>query len=295
MGERRGPALVGGVLLALLVGGGGSYLYFARPAPVTDNRSEAGLSPEAQAALARVRQLEKALTELKREKAALEAAMKASATPSEAGTEPPRDERQTIPAVAANPRRDVPTPDTRAQDEARARTEARRRARAEKARREEQIRLLEEEIQVAQTRLVTEQESVAAAFDPSAALEATTTPLPTPEPPPPPPTTQPSVRPGQLVDPDDPGFSGPVLEDEGPPVIYPAAAKILRRGALVVVEALVGEDGRVLETTILECSVTGLGFEEVAERSVRARRYRPATRDGVPVRVWVQVRVRFTP
>jgi TonB family protein len=290
---RRGLALAGGALLASLVGVGGGYLYFARVKPATDTRPSSRLSPEAAAALRRVRQLEKALATLEREKAELEAAMKASSTPDEAGREPPRDGRQTGPAVP-RPHPEVPTPDTRAQDEARAQAEARRRAQAEKARREEQGRLLEEQIREAQRRLVMEQGNVGSTFDLSTALKGPITPLPTPEPVPPP-TTRPSVLPGELVDADDPGVSDPVLVDEGPPVFYPAAAKNLGRSALVVVEALVGEDGRVLDVRILESSVVGLGFEEVAGQKVRTHRYRPARKDGVPVRVWIRVAVHFTP
>ena len=115
------------------------------------------------------------------------------------------------------------------------------------------------------------------------------TPLTTPEPLPPP------VVPGQLVDIDDPDVTRPELLDVGPPVRYPPGARLLKRGSLVMVEALVSEDGSVLEAKAVQSSVGGMGFETAAEQKVQGGRYRPATKDGVPVRVRIRVPVRFTP
>ncbi len=103
------------------------------------------------------------------------------------------------------------------------------------------------------------------------------------------------VLPSATVDADDPDVVPPTLLREGPPVPYPPAAKSHERGAHVVVEAVVGEDGRVLRARALESSVTGVGFEAAAERRVGGRLYRPATKEGEPIRVRIRVPVEFTP
>jgi outer membrane biosynthesis protein TonB len=38
-----------------------------------------------------------------------------------------------------------------------------------------------------------------------------------------------------------------------------------------------------------------MGFEDAALAHVRSRKYRPATKDGAPVRVWVSIIVEFKP
>ncbi len=67
--ERRGQALVGGLVLAVLLGGGIGYLYFVKLRPLSAITSAATLSPDAVAAMARVRELEEQLAALQREKA----------------------------------------------------------------------------------------------------------------------------------------------------------------------------------------------------------------------------------
>lgn len=104
-----------------------------------------------------------------------------------------------------------------------------------------------------------------------------------------------SVHASATVDADDAEVVPPTLLREGPLVPYPPAAMSHERGARVVVEALVGEDGRVLQARALESSVTGVGFEAAAERRVGGRLYRPATKEGEPIRVRIRVPVEFTP
>jgi TonB family protein len=106
---------------------------------------------------------------------------------------------------------------------------------------------------------------------------------------------RPVPRAGGVADLDDPGVVAPTLLREETPVRYPPDAAGRERPARVVVEALVGEDGRVLEARALESSVVGMGLEEAAERHVTGRVYRPATRGGTPVRARIRVPVEFTP
>jgi TonB family protein len=67
-----------------------------------------------------------------------------------------------------------------------------------------------------------------------------------------------------------------------------------RVSGTVWVRALVDETGAVTEVTLDRASPTGLGFEDAAMRSVRTRVYRPGTKRGVPVRVWLPIAVEFT-
>lgn len=84
----------------------------------------------------------------------------------------------------------------------------------------------------------------------------------------------------------DPGFAGAFQ----PP--YPP--QLLRTGVegKVVVKVLIGADGRVKQAIIV--SADDPKFADVTERQALGRwRFRPATRDGVPVESWKQLTVRF--
>jgi TonB family protein len=275
----RGLVLLTGLVAAAAVGGGVGYFVLARRGPLAPAPSGSPASPEVTAALARVRELEARLAELEREKAEIEA--RAEAGPEQAPDAPspgPPPSGEAEEAALA-----------RAEAAARARAEAQRRARAERARREAQIRRLEEELREAEARLV-EQQAVpnGPPVDLSAAERM--------EPPPtlaPPPTTLPPVRTGELVDVADPAVTAPVFLSETP-VVYPEIASRVGREGTVLLEALVDEEGVVVETKILESSDPGFGFERAAIRQVESRRYRPATKNGVRVRVWIPIRVNFT-
>ena len=88
----------------------------------------------------------------------------------------------------------------------------------------------------------------------------------------------------------------PVLlsEDKVP---YPSRAINRRIATSVVVRALVDEQGRVGEVTVVQPSgqPPDFGFDEAALKRVRSRRYRPARRNDIPVAMWVLVRVDFKP
>jgi protein TonB len=61
-----------------------------------------------------------------------------------------------------------------------------------------------------------------------------------------------------------------------------------------VARLLIGTDGRVEDVQIVEVTQTGAGFEKATEDAVRQWRYRPATKHGVKVRVWVRIKVNLT-
>jgi TonB family protein len=107
----------------------------------------------------------------------------------------------------------------------------------------------------------------------------------------PPPTRSP-VQPEATVDVNDPGLTLPTVVTQKRP-LYPPRALERRLSGTVSLKALVGETGAVVEVSIVRASPSGLGFEDAATRSVRDRIYRPATRQGVPVRVWLPIVVEF--
>lgn len=90
-----------------------------------------------------------------------------------------------------------------------------------------------------------------------------------------------------LVDPRvDPRFADALQ----PP--YPPAKQRLGEEGRVSVKVLVGTDGRVKAVTLL--SATDDAFFAATERqALRYWRFRPATRDGVPVEGWRTMTVRF--
>jgi TonB family protein len=132
---------------------------------------------------------------------------------------------------------------------------------------------------------------------------APATPEPTPVPPPAPtpaPTAAPrvetapaapSVRRGDLVE-LGPGVATPVLVTVEKPQ-YPPIARRLKAQGEVVVSVLVDENGRVVETKLTRPYPQDVGFNEAAMAAARTATFRPATKEGVPVKVWFQLRIPF--
>jgi len=125
---------------------------------------------------------------------------------------------------------------------------------------------------------------------PTPVPSATPTPVP-PTPTPIPPTPTPSVREGEIVTP-GPDVKPPVLIKQVTPV-YPPLALRAKASGEVRLRALVGIDGSVEKIQILKVSRTGVGFEKSAENAVRQWRYRPATKKGIKVRMWIPIRIPF--
>ena len=111
-------------------------------------------------------------------------------------------------------------------------------------------------------------------------------------PPPPPPPARPKVRPGQLVEP-GPGVTAPKLVRQAA-ARYPPMARRVRREATVIVRVLVDETGKVIKAETLGKKV-GLGIDEAALDAARDSRFRAATKDGVPVKMWHSLRFDFRP
>lgn len=134
-------------------------------------------------------------------------------------------------------------------------------------------------------------ETATVATDEESTTDAPATPPAVEEPEPQPAATEPAVRPGDLVPLSDPEVARPVLVAE-PRAEYPLAARRMRREATIELRVLVDERG--LPSQIQPAGQSaGLGFDEAARAAVERARWRPATKDGVPVKVWIQTAVSF--
>jgi len=104
---------------------------------------------------------------------------------------------------------------------------------------------------------------------------------------PPPPTT----KRGDLVELSDAKVTPPVRTST-PALIYPPMARRLGREATVKVRVLVDENGLPAKIELAGPKV-GLGFDDSATELVRGMRWKPAMKDDVPVKVWIEVSVDF--
>ena len=110
--------------------------------------------------------------------------------------------------------------------------------------------------------------------------------------PPPPVSEPPVVKPGTLVNLSDAGVIAPVTQS-APALRYPPIAERQRVEGIVELNILVDEKGNVVEALLVTPAGGKSGLNEAAVDNVKRRRYRPATKDGVPVKVWFPVSVRF--
>jgi TonB family protein len=272
--NRRLPLIAGGLLVIALAAGGAWWFMRARaarqaaatPAPTT-------LSAEAQAAALRIQELEQKLQAMETERAAAEA--KAAEDAKKKVEQQARAKGQEVDPAAL----------------AKAQEEARRKAQAEQERKQaEEMRRLEEERKAEETRLAEERRRAEEEAARLAAAAAATTTLPAP------PTTtapaRPAVTPGQLVDLNEAGVIAPVVQRQANP-IYPPIALRQRLDGVVELSVLVDERGNVTDAKLVTGAGGKAGLNEAAIDSVKKRKYRPATKDGVPVKVWVPVRVQF--
>jgi protein TonB len=104
--------------------------------------------------------------------------------------------------------------------------------------------------------------------------------VPAPVAPPPAPT----VKLGDLVS-SGRGVVPPALVTMARPS-YPPLAKRQRIEGDVSVEVLVDENGNVAQARIVKRVAQNVGLNEAAEAAARTARFKPATKDGVRVRMW---------
>ncbi len=289
-GTNRTPLFIGLGAVALTgVGLGGWLLLRGQPEAPPPPPAPTTLSAAAEAALLRVKELEDKLAALERDKVAAES--KAA-----------DDAKKKLEAQAAARGQAL---DAGALE--RAQEEARRRAKEEQERRqEEELSRLADEKKAEETRLAEERrraeeaaraeqqrlEAARAAEQQAAALPPPTTVTAAATPEPPPTTVASGIRPGTLVNLTDPGVTPPIAE-RAPPPVYPPIALRQRVEGVVELNVFVDEKGQVVETQVVQGAGGKAGLTEAAIDSVKRRRYRPATKDGVPVKVWLPVRVMF--
>jgi serine/threonine-protein kinase len=249
------------------------------PAPPPATAPPTTMSAEAVAALARVKELEEKLQALEAEKAAASARAEDEA-------------RKKVEAqAAARGQAADPAAVARAQEEARKKSQAEQERKAEAERRR-----LEEEQRIAEAELAEEKRRAEEAKL-AAIVPATLPPPPVvlAEPSVPPPTTvpaPPAIKPGALVDVNELGVIAPVALNK-PFLSYPPIALRQRVEGKVDLSVLVDERGGVADAKVVGAAGGRAGLNEAARDYVRRWKFRPATKEGVPVKTWTPVSVVF--
>lgn len=86
----------------------------------------------------------------------------------------------------------------------------------------------------------------------------------------------------------------PVPIEPREPLNYPKMGRITRKEGVVILQAVIDEQGRVTDIEILRGVVPDLGFDDEAVRAVSLWRYQPGTIRGQPVKVRMRVLVDFS-
>jgi TonB family protein len=103
---------------------------------------------------------------------------------------------------------------------------------------------------------------------------------------------EPAVQVGDLVGP-GPGVVAPRRTSQVE-AVYPMVARRLKKRASVSVRMLIDETGQVL-TVELMGEEAGYGFDVAALKAARKTTWKPATKGGVPVKMWWTLRIEFRP
>ncbi|HEV8581692.1 MAG TPA: TonB family protein [Thermoanaerobaculia bacterium] len=177
-------------------------------------------------------------------------------------------------------------------------------AKEEELRRKNEEKLKELEKQLAANKTAPSQPAPAAQAPPPeptpapAAVETTpSAPAPEPQrepeqaPPPPAAPEPPRVQVGDLAVPGA-GVVPPQLVTFPKPE-YPPMARNLRVEGVVVVSVLVDENGQVQDVRMAEPIAKKVGLNEAAIAAARSARYKPATKDGVRVKMWTRLKIPF--
>ena len=267
--KSKAPLMAVAALLLALAGVAAFYVLGGRTSSTPPGPMPTTLSPAGVAAMAKVKELEEKLQTFEAEKAAAEAKAAEEAKKKLESQARTRGQEADPAAVA------------------KAQEEAATRARAEQEKKQEEERRKLEEAKAAEEARLAEEQRLAEEARVAALAVTTTTTLATP-----PPTTLPALQPGALVDVSDPGVLAPVA-DKTPPLQYPQIALRQRVEGTVELNVLVDEKGLVTDAQVVRGAGGKAGLDEAAIDNVKKRRYRPATKDGVPVKVWIPVRVQF--
>jgi TonB family protein len=107
---------------------------------------------------------------------------------------------------------------------------------------------------------------------------------------PPPPVVEPALTPGSLVELNAPGVIPPKILKRNL-AEFSDAMKKLKRDGTVRLSLLISEKGEVIAVKVVESSHPML--EAAATKIVKNWTYTPATKDGIPVRVWFPASINF--
>jgi TonB family protein len=181
--------------------------------------------------------------------------------------------------------------------------------------REKQIKDLEKQVAAAKSagqpppvalKAVPPPATAVTSAEPPAPAEAAPPPTPVPQPEPAkaqekPPAAEPTkhaaepeaprTKVGELVE-AGPGVSPPQLVSVPKPE-YPPMARNLRVEGTVVVSILVDENGQVQDVRMAEPIKQKAGLNEAALAAARTAHYKPATKEGVRVKMWTRLRIPF--
>lgn len=133
-----------------------------------------------------------------------------------------------------------------------------------------------------------------AAPEPAAPAEpavATPTPAATSAPTTPPARPAGEVRAGDLVT-MGAGVVPPKMVRKGS-FRYPPLAQRMKKEAIVIVKVLVDENGRVIDTQ-RSGAEAGFGMDEAAQDYARSSSFSAPTKNGVPVKMWIDLKVSFS-
>jgi TonB family protein len=97
---------------------------------------------------------------------------------------------------------------------------------------------------------------------------------------------------GDLVEP-GPGVAPPRMT-ERPSPRYPPSARRLGKNAIVQLRLLVDENGRVARVETVG-NKAGFGFDDAAIDAANRTAWQAATKDGVRVKMWVDLKIEFRP
>lgn len=287
------PIVVAVVALAAV---GGYMMTRSGPAPAPPAAAPA-MSAAETAALAKVKELESRLAAIEAEKQAAEQKATDEAT------------RKIEAQAKARGKAVDPLELQRAQEEARKQAQAEQAAlvQAEKQKIEDERRRADEARQAEAARVAAEAakqaESTPAPPPPStpaptvAAAPSVAPPVQTAAPAPsaaaPAPAAAPSAPTGStLLDLADPNVVAPVLVSQSK-IEYPPMARAQRIIGVVVISALVDEQGNVAEARVIRGAPANSGLNEAALANVKKRKYKPGTLNGKPGRAWVAIQIDF--
>jgi serine/threonine-protein kinase len=97
---------------------------------------------------------------------------------------------------------------------------------------------------------------------------------------------------GDLIPPGAPGASPPRLLSRPEPV-YPDRARRRQAESDVLLLVLVDENGHVLRTIVKQTDDPGVGFNEAARQAALRATFNPASRDGLPGKMWTELPFSF--